>query len=199
MTRTKTVLESVKVNNGTEIVFNEEGATFYRTPMFNPFLFTHGRSEYQVKVIVFYDPATGEPVITNNSGWFGSNNVYKTMCFKREGKTVELKKKKTPAWKHNEVHFVTNGKDYSNTNTATIYVPVSYLENVGYEKVETITEREFETDRQVDMVTPLFTLYLESSREKHFDRAKKSLTDALKKAKTADELKVVMEQFRYAF
>jgi hypothetical protein len=191
-----TVLESVKTE-GTEVIEFGNGGQLYTTPAWNPFLFNHGRSTYAVRGFKFYNEDGVQ--IGFNSGWFGSNNAHGSMAFKKGDKAVDIKKKKEERFDTSEVYFVSQGKDWSGYNNAIIYVPMSYLSNMGYERVKTVRDSEFETFTQVTLKTPKFSDTLWCKNEKKFDKQKAEFMKQAQEASTPEELKEVIKAWEWKF
>jgi hypothetical protein len=197
--------------NGKEIVFNAE-AQFYAPSWYNPYSFDYANSTYTIDRIIIFD-ATGE--LCSTGGWFTSpgfsDNPYKQMALMDGGKLAKVSRKSGSASAHfekGEPFIQTRGRDYSRALRADLYIPVAYLDALGWKLVEKTHRGEFQTFVEVKLEAgysdgsskrPLFELHYHSETIKHFELTKKALIETLQNATTAQEVETVIDEFKWKF
>lgn len=197
-------------DNGFQMEFEGEG-TFYCPRLLNPFFFMYGahNTVYELDNINFYDES-GNIVYSVGRGWFnakhGSNNRFQTMQFLKDGEPVEpVKKLKSPTKNgDHDVYFIASKEEGWTTGSkkATLYVPIAYLDNLGYQVQQKTTVNHvgtIRTTRNLYVKTQDIHIHISSKTEKHFPTAKQVFIDALGKANTAEELEKVINEFKYEF
>ena len=119
----KVIIDNVETLGTRRIDFNE-GGQFYTLRGLNPFLIDHGISTYQLQEIRIYDQSG---VLYKTKGWFGSNNPHKSMKFLQGTKEQEVKMRRKERFNTDEVYIMSMKRDWSDTLTAVLYIPVIYL------------------------------------------------------------------------
>lgn len=209
MNKTTQIIEVMEPQENKFDMAFDEGTTFYKHQGLNPFFFQTKTTEYVVDTFVIYDPRTGEIFKEINRGWFdgtrySSNNRYETLGFLKDGEQQEPKRKiKMPELKGNkEVFFMSKGKDKSWTGriNAIVYFPITYLMNKGYQITEYSTFSDMGTITTERRLThPDLTIFLDMKTTKNFVVAKKVFMDALAKTTNAEELKAVIDNYKFTF
>lgn len=196
-------------DNGFQMAFEGEG-TFYCHRLLNPFFFMYGahNTVYELDNINFYDES-GNIVYQTGKGWFNakhsSNNRFQKMQFLKDGEPVEPTKKLKPPTKNGDhgVYFIASKEEgWTTGKKATLYVPIAYLDNLGYQVQQKTTVNHvgtIRTIRNLYVKTQDIHMHIPSKTEKHFPTVKQVFIDALGKANTAEEIEKVINTFKYEF
>lgn len=176
---------------GKEILFNVK-EPFTTVTGLNPFYIVwNNKTPYELKKIHFYNEDGVQ--FTENSGWFSTwgNNPYMGMGF-----SDEVKKKMKPKYDGN-VFIISKGRDWSSQMTAELYIPMEYLEALGYTieedtRVDTKRARTTVTRR---LKTKHFSIYISSEDHEDFEKQKCMYIEAIEKCKTRKELEEVQSEF----
>lgn len=194
------VLKSVKGKANQKLVKllkeeNEQGLGgtlftfgYYTTPRFE-----YGRKKWVAEKIIFYDK-NGE--VFKHSGVWSVNGFtsehgrgYKAVSF-----ASEVKKKLKPKF-DGSVFFVSLGQDRIWEDwKAALYVPMTYLEALGYEVMEQTKEYKYRTDYEKIMRCPLLDITLETNTTHHVDKRLADLRKAIKKAKTKEDIAKALKE-----
>jgi hypothetical protein len=187
-----TVLKEVQAWEEKCITFGGTETDLHKSRGYNPFITSQG---HIIKKIHFFDKAG--IVYTVNSGWFTrdwySNNPYDAIKF-GGGITRKLKEN----FDSRTTYYIPTGRDFSGDKIAELYIPMYFLESLGYKEVQIVKEYEFETwiEEKVIVGDPeLFTIHLSSRRSKHFDKKKEAMMKELANAKDEDEFKGILNKF----
>lgn len=197
----KEVLQSVKATNDRHklVVHESENNTFGMgiplTASGTPNLYNikSGKACYKISQIKFYN-ADGAKY-TNDKGWlegaYGKRMRAIEIYAEQDNlvrKTLDERFSWSEAYSKHLVFFVVQGKVYSGNNNATLYIPMSYLDSMGYEIIKTTVTEEFGMFEDTRLFTPTFQIIIEMKHTKHFANIKKAMTTELQACNTIEDL-----------
>lgn len=133
------------------------------------YLFCYGNAEYSVSKIHFYDPEGR--VYTNPNGFFGywegeTSYRYRGISFKTDQKLLKrVKLSRDFNWKKTyyqaTLFFVSRGRMGYTKPQAEVYIPFSYLRNLGFiVEVSEFDHNDDELLQVAKLVTPKFSMVI---------------------------------------
>lgn len=196
----KEIVESVNpIDNGFVLEFTSVGTGFVMcaTGITKSMKFCFGNSSYEADSFVFYKD--GKQLFVEKSGWLTKgvwNSDYKTLRFTKHDKIKRVNSDNLELSLYNMdkygVFFVSKGKQWGE-NRATIYVPLEYLENLGYEYIKESDNGELETTikHYVNVGKDDKTIYIVNGYYeviRHVENYKKQMLEDLQKCVNGSDL-----------
>lgn len=197
-------------SNGFELRFDEIGFGFTMRSLgyIKTLMFKFGNASYDAESFSFYK--NGEVVYKMNRRWFGKNEFegnYEVAKFGKHEKIKRVKKENLDDALNNQekygLFFVSEGRGLGGGNKASVYVPLEYLENLGYRVERATTTSRLETNITEIMYAGskendnAINFFLSSKTTKHIENYKDLMIEQLQRGESVEDLKRFIDDWKY--